>query len=195
MVLTAIGKFIFMDWLNLKLVYIAVTCLFWLAYFIYTYKADKNRFQFWGLSTKNFKETFKELLPFALVLIIGFVVAGHFLKTSVLSWHIIPVLLIYPIWGIFQQVLMVGLFTSNLKQTIPSLSNLLLIFTTALLFGLVHYPFYLLMLATFLLALVYTFLFLKGRNLLVFGIFHGWLGAFFYYCILHRDTLMEVFGR
>ncbi|MCD8528527.1 MAG: CPBP family intramembrane metalloprotease [Chitinophagales bacterium] len=184
-----------MDWLNMKLVYILSTCLFWLVYFVYTYKTDKNRFQFWGLSTQNFKQTFKELAPFVFIFILAFIVVGHFLKTSVLSWHIIPILLIYPVWGIFQQVLMVGLFTSNIKQLFPAISNGVLIVITALLFGLVHYPFYLLMIATFLLALVYTFLFLKGRNLLVFGIFHGWLGAFFYYCILHRDTLMEVFGR
>jgi hypothetical protein len=33
---------------------------------------------------------------------------------------------------------------------------------------------------TFIMALVYTFLYLRGQNLLVFGIFHGWMGAFIF---------------
>jgi hypothetical protein len=54
--------------------------------------------------------------------------------------------------------------------------------------------FLILVAATFLLAIVYTTLFLKGRNLIVLGIYHGLLGALFFYTIMGRDLFLEVFG-
>jgi uncharacterized protein len=40
-------------------------------------------------------------------------------------------------------------------------------------------------------ALIYTMLYIKFRNLWVLGIFHGWLGCFFYFFVLHRDSWLE----
>lgn len=57
-----------------------------------------------------------------------------------------------------------------------------------------HYPFLLLIGATFLLALVYTTLYFRGRNLLALGIYHGWLATFFFYWVLGRDSWLEAFG-
>jgi uncharacterized protein len=36
---------------------------------------------------------------------------------------------------------------------------------------------------------------LKERNIYVLGLFHGWLGGFFYYMVLGRDPFLEVFGK
>ena len=51
------------------------------------------------------------------------------------------------------------------------------------------------MLGTFVLALLYGYCYLRARNLFVLGLFHGWLGALFFYTVVDRDPFMEVFGR
>jgi membrane protease YdiL (CAAX protease family) len=75
------------------------------------------------------------------------------------------------------------------------LNQPLIIGITALLFGFVHYPDLWLMLGTFVLALVYGFVYLRQRNVFVLGLIHGWLGALFYYTVVNRDPFMEVFGK
>lgn len=156
--------------------------LVWFCYF-YTYRTDKKRFTSWGISFQNFNSTFKELFPFLLFFILLFVLLGYGLNITTLSWRILPALLIYPLWGMLQQIMIIGLFTFLLKQFFPTISNTLIILLTAVTFSLVHYPSTLLMPGTLVMALVYTYLYLNGRNLLVLGIFHGWLGAFFIVCI------------
>ncbi|HQX31109.1 MAG: CPBP family intramembrane metalloprotease [Flavobacteriales bacterium] len=77
----------------------------------------------------------------------------------------------------------------------PNLTNWQIIVLTATLFSLVHYPFVWLMIPTFVLALVYGYLFLKERNIYVLGFFHGWLGAICFYTIVDRDPFVEIFLR
>lgn len=62
-------------------------------------------------------------------------------------------------------------------------------------FGLLHYPYYWLMLGTFILALLYGFIYLQSRKVFVMGLFHGWLGGLFFYTIVGRDPSAEVFDR
>ena len=113
-----------------------------------------------------------------------------------MTWHIIPILILYPIWGIIQQFLVIALVAGNFKDLKrPVISNSLIIIVTALLFGLLHYPFYWLILATFILALFYGYIYLRARNVYVMGIFHGWLGGLFFYTVVGRDPFAEVFGR
>jgi hypothetical protein len=51
---------------------------------------------------------------------------GSWQGTLNLTWHIIPILITYPIWGTIQQFLIIGLFTGNLQhQTKIKLSNTL----------------------------------------------------------------------
>jgi len=194
-VITGLGKFVLMDWLNLRLLYIVGACLFWIVYIFYQFKMNKQILSYWGLSSTNFRKTFLELLPVAIVAVILFVFAGNYFGTNILSWNILPILLVYPIWGIIQQFVIVGLLAGNLKDldniSVPTFAIVLI---TALIFAIVHYPHYILIAGTFVLALVYTTLFLKKRNLVAMGIYHGWLGAFFFYTILERDPWQEVFG-
>lgn len=193
--LTGAGKFIFMDWLNLKFPYISLAILFWVGYIVYRYKQDPNIMAYWGLNTKQFLRTSLELLPVAILLIIGFIYFGNINGTSVLSWRIIPILFLYPIWGIIQQFIVIGILAKNLKDLnsihVPSS---LIIILTAIVFSAVHYPFNLLIIATFFMAIVYTILYFRGKNLISLGIYHGILGAFFFYTMLERDPFMEVFN-
>ncbi len=194
-VLTGLGKFIFMDWLDWKLAYILVACFFWIGYVIHQNRKHQGILDYWGLSGTNFKQTFLELLPIGAIMVVSFILIGNHYETNVLNWNIIPILLLYPIWGVIQQFLVVGLIAKNLdslpETTIPRVA---IIFFVALLFGLIHYPWQLLMLATFLLAVVYTILYLRERNLIVLGIFHGWLGGFFFFTLMGKDPWLDVFS-
>ena len=194
-VLTGLGKFVFMDGLNWRLPYILTACLGWLAYILYRRSQSPKLLHYWGFSKMGFWRTFLLLLPFALSLVIVFVLLGNHWGTNRLNWGIVPILLLYPIWGIIQQFLIVGLVGRNLADlSRPQLPLLVVIILTALVFALVHFPFVLLVVATFGLAIVYTSLYLRGHNLLVLGIYHGWLGGFFFYTLLDRDPWQEVFG-
>jgi uncharacterized protein len=62
-------------------------------------------------------------------------------------------------------------------------------------FGFMHYPDRWLMAGTFVLALLYCLIYLRERNLFALGLFHGWLGAVFYYTVVGRDPFMEIFGK
>ncbi len=194
-VLTGLGKFIFMDWLNWRLPYILAIAFFWIGYVWYRARQERGILDYWGIGKVNFKKTFLELLPVGLLCVVAFLLIGNYRGTNILNWHIIPILLLYPLWGVVQQFIVVGLITKNLRDMERTkLSAWLIVLMTALIFAVVHYPHHLLICGTFVLALVYAALSLKNRNLIVLGTFHGWLGAFFYYTVLGRDAWQEVFG-
>ena len=195
-ILTGVGKFIFMDWLNWRLPYIIAALVFWIVYIFRKRIVDREAFDSWGLSLQNFSKTFLEILPFATVIVALFVVLGRYLETSVLDITIIPILIIYPIWGIIQQFIMIGVLGNGLKKIEkPKLSKAVISVLIAVIFAIVHFPSIMLVIGTFFLAFLYSMLYLNGRNLIVMGIYHGWLGAIFFYTLLGRNAWVEVFGN
>ncbi len=125
-----------------------------------------------------------------------FIVLGKYLETSVLDITIIPILIIYPIWGIIQQFIMIGVLGNGLKRIEkPKLSKVVISVLIAVIFAIVHFPSIMLVIGTFFLAFLYSMLYLNGRNLIVMGIYHGWLGAVFFYTVLGRNAWTEVFGQ
>lgn len=193
---TAAGKFIFMDWLQWKLLFILTAIIAWTVYVMYKKKRIKGILQYWGFRTDNFREVLKMVLPFGIIAVVTFFIVGFYRDTINLMWHIVPILILYPVWGVVQQFLVIALVAGNLKDlkgyTLP---DALILFTTALLFGLLHYPFYWLIAGTFVLALFYGVVYLRARNIFVMGIFHGWLGGLFFYTVVGRDPFAEVFAK
>jgi membrane protease YdiL (CAAX protease family) len=123
---------------------------------------------------------------------LAFFAIGYFNKTLNLSWYIFPILILYPVWGIAQQYLVIALVAGNLQDLkYRNIGSAAIILTTALLFGLLHYPFWWLIAGTFVLALLYGFVFLKVRNIYALGLFHGWLGAFFFYTVVGEIHLLR----
>jgi len=195
-ILTAIGKFIFMDYLDWRFPFITAAIIFWVSYIIYRSRKQPGILKYWGFRMNNFFSVIKRLLPLGFVAVIAFVGVGLYQNTLNVTWHIIPILILYPLWGVIQQFLLIGLTVGNL-QDFPErkFDKALVILIAALLFGAIHYPFTWLMIATFFLAVVYGWIYWKERNLYVLGIFHGWLGGIFYYTVLGRDPFVEVFGK
>lgn len=193
---TGLGKFLFMDFLNWKLPFIILAVSAWILYVIYQLKKDPQVVRQWGFRTDTFWTCSKLLAPFGIAAVLIFFVIGHFNNTINLSWHIFPILILYPIWGVIQQYLVVAMVAGNLQDLKTKRgSSFAVILVTALLFGLLHYPFWWLVIGTFLLALLYGFVFLQVRNVYALGLFHGWLGSFFFYTVVGRDPFVEVFGR
>jgi uncharacterized protein len=193
--LTALGKFLFIDILNWRLPFILCAIGFWLGYVIFCLLKNPELRKTWGFRTDNLIPAAKLLLPFAIIAIVAFFAIGYYQNTIHLSWHIFPLLLLYPIWGTIQQYLVIAIVAGNLHNMETRPGAFVIIFLTAFLFGLIHFPSAWLMLATFILALLYGFVFLKERNVFVLGIFHGWLGALFFYTVADRDPFIEVFGN
>jgi len=150
---------------------------------------------YWGFRNDNFKNVLRLLFPFALIAIVTCVITGYVRGTLNPTWHIIPILIVYPIWGTIQQFLCVGLVAGNLQDMDNPLKKYWIVLITAVLFSVLHYPNLWLMAGTFILALLYTIIYLRERNLYALGLFHGWLGALFYYTVVGRDPFMEVFGQ
>lgn len=194
--LTAAGKFLFMDYLHWRLPFIVSAIVAWGAYVVVRRRRVPGILAYWGFSPATFKPALRLVLPFGVGAVVVCVLIGAYRETLNLSWHILPILLLYPIWGTVQQFLLIALTAGNLHE-LPAFRGrtFLVVLVAALLFGAIHYPFGWLMLGTFVLALFYGFVYLKERNLYVLGIFHGWLGAIFFYTVVGRDPFLEVFGR
>ena len=195
--LTAAGKFVFMD-RDVRLPFIITAILLWVIYILWTYRREPDRVRHWGFRKDNFATVFRILLPYAILSVLSCFVAGFAMGTINLSWHILPILLLYPLWGTIQQFLLISLVAGNLQDLYPQAGNkgkTIIIVSAAVLFGAVHYPFWWLVAGTFVLALLYGYVFLRERNIYVLGVFHGWLGALFFYTVVNRDPFAEVFGR
>jgi len=195
-ILTAIGKFIFMDWLNWRFPFIVTAIIGWISYMIYQNKKQPGILKYWGFRTDNFLMVVKKLLPFGLLALFAFIVIGIYQNSMHINWHIIPILILYPAWGIIQQYLLIALTVGNMQDLQGQKpGKVVIILLAALLFAFVHYPFIWLMAGTFFLAVLYGWTYWKERNLYVLGLFHGWLGGVFYYTVLGRDPFLETFGK
>lgn len=193
---TALGKFIFMDWLKWKLPFIVVIIFFWCWYVWRRSKTNSNALTHWGFRWDNFESVTKRMLPFGAVALLISIVVGYRLGAINITWHIVPILILYPIWGTIQQFLVISLVAGNLQDLFPDKTKQpIILFVTAALFGLLHYPYWWLMVGTFLLALFYGYIFLRERNVFAMGLFHGWLGAIFFYTVVGRDPYLEIFGK
>lgn len=193
-ILTSIGKFIFMDFLNWRLQFVIFTILVWSVYVVYRTKQEKQILNYWGFRWDNFKSAIKLMLPFGLFSIVLFLAVGYYRETINLTWHIFPILLIYPIWGCVQQFIVIGLIAGNLNGLKGKrLNKISIIFITAILFSVAHFPSISLMIGTFFLASFYGYVYLKIKNIYAMGLFHAWLGALFYYTVVNRDPFQEVF--
>ncbi|MEQ8627183.1 CPBP family intramembrane glutamic endopeptidase [Ekhidna sp.] len=191
-VFTALGKFLFYDILDQRLIFILLMFLFWGIYITYRVRQSPDVLKSWGFRMDNFHTVLRKVLPFGITAILLCFFIGFKQDTINIHWHLIPILVLYPIFGTLQQFLLMALVAGNL-QDLNRFRHHTIIFLSSVLFGLLHYPHWWLVMGTFFLALFYSFIYLKIRNLYVLGIFHGWLGGIFYYTVVDKDPFIEVF--
>jgi hypothetical protein len=179
-----------------SLAFIAGASLFWAIFVVVRARQDKNVFRKWGFRSQN-------LLPAAAasagLFCIGAVamgmIAGYQGQLD-LPPHAFFLFLLYPIWGVIQQFLALGIVVGNLERIDPSRRmRPLIVLGGAILFGLIHIYNWRLAAATFVFELAVIPLYLRFRNLWPLGILQGWLGALFYLWILHEDVWRDTVGR
>ncbi len=188
-VTTGFLKFLMVDVFSFKFVYVVGACLFWIGYIIFRRRSDPDVFRHWGFSRDHLKASFSITGVFAVCVFICLFGYGAWSGSVIWTSHMIPILLLYPIWGVIQQFLMMSLIAGNLQAM--KKPDWIVILVTASMFAIVHYPSLILIGGTFFLALFYTRIFMKWPNLWALGLFHGWLGCFFFYWILNRDPWIE----
>lgn len=186
-------KFVFMDWLDFRTFYIVAACAFWLLFILRKYKDNPSVLKQWGFKKQNLKPSFLFLLPFGLIAIMGFVIYGIKVNTILFNWHIVPIFLLYPAWGIIQQFVIIGLVAGNLRSLKNTrFAEWQIVLLTSLLFALLHYNSTPLMIYTFVMEVVFVIAYFKWRNLWALGLFHGWVSSFFLFFVLKRDLLNEL---
>ena len=114
--ITAAGKPVFMDWLHWRLPFILTVILGWAIYIIIRHRQIPGILRTWGFRSDNFKAVILQVLPFGLIAIALCFGIGYFRGTLNLTWHILPILILYPIWGTVQQFLCIGLVAGNLQD-------------------------------------------------------------------------------
>jgi hypothetical protein len=195
-ILTAAGKFVFMDYLNWRFAFAATVIVAWSVYIIFRYRNEKEILKYWGFRMDNFMLVVRKILPVGVLSVIAFFAIGFYQNTINITWHIIPILILYPIWGVIQQFLLIALMVGNMRDLKGKhLNKWAIILFSALLFSSIHYPFVSLMIGTFFLAMFYGFIYSREKNIYALGLFHGWLGGLFYYTVVGRDPFLEMSNR
>jgi len=69
-ILTALGKFLFMDYLNWRLPFIVTAIIFWSCYVFYRSKTKPGITKYWGFRTDNFNKVAMTILPFGALCLI-----------------------------------------------------------------------------------------------------------------------------
>lgn len=194
-ILTAVLKFVFIDWLNWSVFYIVGIVLFWIAYILYRVKSNRETLIRWGFKKEHFTQSMLYLAPLIFVTGIASVLYRSIVENLSFSWHFILILLLYPFWGLIQQFMMLGIISQNLASAAEGKMNqYLIIFLVPALFSMVHYPSFFLMIFTFFLEVVFITVYLKWRNLWAIGIAHGWIGTIVLYYVLDRNLWAELFS-
>ncbi|WP_462318711.1 CPBP family glutamic-type intramembrane protease [Marinilabilia sp.] len=192
-VLTGALKFILMDWLELRALYISSACLFWIFYILRRFRTDRHILYQWGFRKNGFKQTINYCLAFSGPALTGILTYGFIYTPDFYQWNLIPILVMYPLWGVIQQFLMIGLIAGNLR-TISSLDidEKQVVLLVSVLFALAHYPDWILMGFTFIMEIFFIRAYFRFRNLWALGVLHGWLGGLFLYFIMERDLWHEL---
>ena len=183
-----------MEVLHAKTLFIGVALVGWAGYATWRARTEHGTLERWGLRRTNLREAFFTTTAVALAATAVMAAAAGSRGTLAFHIHMLPLALLYPLWGLVQQLLVQALFVANLSSEPRQLPQALLVVLAAVLFGLVHLPDPTLMAATFLLGLAFTPIYLRWRNLWPLGLWHGLLGVLVYFWILGRDPWIEMFG-
>ena len=181
--------------LGAKGLFIALASVSWISYIVWRVRQDSSLWVKWGFQTKNLSAAFF----WPTVIFVGGVslMAWSGLVNHRVLWqdHILFLLLLYPLWGLLQQFLVQALGVANLMALFPKQGWMVAMPVGIVLFAIIHFPNGLLMIATGLMAGLFIPCYLRDRNLWPLGLYHGWLGTFFYLWVLGKDPWVSVFGK
>ncbi|MBN2460664.1 MAG: CPBP family intramembrane metalloprotease [Candidatus Cloacimonetes bacterium] len=193
-ILVGAAKFLVSDWLKLKLLFMTAGITFWIGFIIFRVIQDPSLLREWGLRNSSLPRSIRIIIPVTILSILSCIIYGLLTSRALLTWNILPVLILYPVWGIIQQFLLAALLAGNmeilLKNRIP---RILIVISTAILFALIHLPEVPLVLVALGLGCFTVSVFLKYRNIWTIGIFHGLFATVFYFFVLGIDPWQQLF--
>lgn len=191
---TALLHPVFVDVLHQKAVFIGLALGGWVCYFSIRAWREQDALQEWGLRREGLAPALGVTSLFGAAALATMGVIAEARHTLVFQWQLLLLLALYPTWGMVQQLLVQGIFVRNVAARGAGLwPKVAATGLAALLFGVVHLPDMKLAAATCFLGAVFTLIYLRWRNLWPLGLYHGWLGVFFYYWVLGRDPFAEMF--
>jgi len=160
--LTGVAHLFFEEVLGAKWVFMLFAFLTWSVYLSRQVQRERAVLKQWGLCQDNLGVTFVVTgIAFSIGTagIIGLALSRG---TFVTSWHIFPLLVAYPVWGLIQQFLIQVLVVRNLTDGVVGLRAPWRVTPIAAsLFALAHWPDGVLMGATFLLGVAFTPVYLR----------------------------------
>jgi hypothetical protein len=157
---------------------------------------EKTIHKEWGFTCNNFKPAMKWVAIAGGISICGFMIYGLKVNHTKFSMNILWSVLVYPVWGLAQQLLFISLVAGNLEKCQRiKFNEFQILAITSTLFCFVHYPNPCLMIATFFMAIFFAMMFLKYRNIYPLAIFHGVVGAVFYYFVLNEDPWVDMIAE
>ena len=183
-VFTAALHFVFYDLLPGRGMFIIVTGIAWSAYFFFRIRHSPETRRAFGLSRDGLRQS--GVAAF-LILVVGMLIClviGFSRGNFRLAPDMLILALLYPLWGLVQQLLVQAMVVRNL---ISVLSVPFVVVIAGALFGVVHLPHVALALSAALIGALFTLIFLRWGNVWALGVCHGWLGVFFYFWVLGRD--------
>lgn len=188
-VLTGLAFLFFENVLHQKLAFLIPCVALWAGYAGYRLR-ELGTAARWGLAFRPISPALREAL---ICLAVGVVVLGSY--RLVRGWRPLPsdallLFLLYPVWALLQQFVVQGLIVGNLERL--GASRALILPVAALLFGLAHAPDWVLAGLCAGAGLVWTWVFLRTRNLYPLAVCHAWLGALAYYWVLERNPWKEM---
>lgn len=145
-----------------------------------------------GLTRERLGPAFRDASLVAAVSLAGMAAVGAAQGSLRADATLLPLLVLYPAWGLTQQTLVQGMLTRHLDAA--GLPALAIVPATALTFGSVHVPNWPLVGATTAMGGAFSALYLRERNVWPLGLYHGVLGAAFYVWVLDRDPWRELTG-
>ncbi|TNE90030.1 MAG: CPBP family intramembrane metalloprotease [Deltaproteobacteria bacterium] len=173
------------------LVFVIAAVLGWSSYLVWAAARRPEMLGRWGLRREGLGSTLAIVTPLGALSALGLLAWGQLQGVGFDPWMLLP-LALYPIWGVIQQLLVQGMLVRNLEDF--GIPEWLVIAIAAAAFAIVHWPYPVLMVATLLLGLVVTPVYLRFGNLWALGLLHGWLGTLLYQFVLQRHPIHEALG-
>ena len=185
--LTGIGHLAFSE-LDASAVFIPLASLGWGGYVFHRARRDPDFLRETGFTRERLGPAFRDATLVAAGSLAVMAGVGTLQGSLTLDRDMVPLLVLYPAWGLVQQFLVQGMVARNLAEGPGWVNSPRFVTpTTATMFSLVHVPNWKLTAGTFGLGLAYTPLYLRHRNLWPLGLYHGWLGVFYYFWVLERN--------
>ncbi len=172
--------------------YIPVVIVGWGGYVGYRAATEPGALRELGLTRENLGPAFREASLVAVVSLGAMAAVGAARGSLRLDASVLPLLVLYPAWGLTQQTLVQGMLTRNLDAA--GLPAVAIVPMSAATFGSVHVPNWPLVGATTALGAAFSANYLRHHNVLPLGLYHGVLGAAFYVWVLDRDPWRELTG-